>query len=102
MALGVLKCRVCGKKYKGCRTSHPNDGVFRWQDVACCPEHGAEYLRQVLEARGELVSEPERKTEEVKATAKKSESTEATDNVVKAEKKVEEKPTQHKKKFNKE
>ena len=61
MALGVLKCRVCGKEYKGCRTSHPNDGVFRWQDVACCPEHGAEYLRQVLEARGELVSEPEQK-----------------------------------------
>ena len=25
--------------------------MFRYQDVACCPEHGAEYLAQVEAAR---------------------------------------------------
>lgn len=54
MANGWLKCRICGKEYKGCRTIKNPDCVFRWQDVACCPEHGAEYLEAVLVSRGEL------------------------------------------------
>ena len=44
-------CRVCGKQYVACAT--PNYGVFRYTDVACSKECGQEYLRQVLEARGE-------------------------------------------------
>lgn len=44
-------CRVCGKQYKACRTANKLDGVFHWQEVACSPECGAEYLRKVTEAR---------------------------------------------------
>ena len=45
-------CRVCGKQYVACAT--PGLGVFRYTDVACSKECGQEYLRQILEARGEL------------------------------------------------
>ena len=59
MALGIKICRVCGKEYEACHTLRPNlNGEFRWQEVACCEEHGAEYLRRVLEARGERPAEP--------------------------------------------
>ena len=44
-------CRVCGKTYKACLTPKANPNEFRWQDVACSPECGKEYLRRVLEAR---------------------------------------------------
>lgn len=45
-------CRVCGKSYEACRTAKRDlTGVFHWQEVACSPECGAEYLRQVTEAR---------------------------------------------------
>lgn len=57
MAATKLKCRVCGKEYEGCRTMKRPAGVFRWQDVACSPECGEEYLRQVLTARGQLPAE---------------------------------------------
>ncbi len=52
MAKAIRKCRVCGAEYEYCHTFKPGDG-FRWQDVACCPEHGSEYFRRVLEARKE-------------------------------------------------
>ena len=59
MAIGIKVCKVCGKEYEACHTLRPNmNSEFRWQDVACCPEHGAEYLRQILISRGELVEEP--------------------------------------------
>lgn len=52
MATAVKTCRVCGKSYEACRTmTNRAAGVFRWQEVACSPECGAEYLRQVTEAR---------------------------------------------------
>lgn len=58
MAKGLRVCKVCGKEYEGCHTQRPNlNNEFRWQDVACCPEHGAEYLRQILISRGELQPE---------------------------------------------
>lgn len=67
MAIGVKVCKVCGKEYEACHTLRPNmNSEFRWQDVACSPEHGAEYLRQILISRGELVEEPV-KTEEINA-----------------------------------
>lgn len=59
MAIGIKVCKVCGQEYEACHTLRPNlNNEFRWQDVACCPEHGAEYLRQILISRGELVEEP--------------------------------------------
>lgn len=44
-------CKVCGKEYPYCKTVIKDD-TFRWQDVACCPEHGSVYLAQILESRG--------------------------------------------------
>lgn len=43
-------CRVCGRQYKTCAMLYKST-VFRWQDVACCPEHGAEYLKAIQESR---------------------------------------------------
>lgn len=43
-------CKVCGKVYESCRTQNTT-GAFRWQDVACCKEHGEQYLAQLMQAR---------------------------------------------------
>ena len=51
MATGIKVCKICGKEYECCKTVRHVDGVFRWQDVACCVEHGQEYLSLVLKAR---------------------------------------------------
>ena len=51
MATATLKCRVCGKEYEACRDAKRVDGVFRWQDVACSPEHGAIYLDLIRKSR---------------------------------------------------
>lgn len=59
-------CRVCGKAYTACRTTS-NPAVFRWQDVACSPDCGEEYLRRVVAARAPKTAqkkyEPRRKHE---------------------------------------
>ena len=53
MAIGTKVCRVCGKEYEACHTLRPNlNNEFRWQDVACCVEHGAIYFEKVMKARG--------------------------------------------------
>lgn len=49
-----LTCRVCGKEYDCCHSQKSAPGVYRWFDVACCPEHGEVYLKQILASRGEL------------------------------------------------
>lgn len=49
-----MTCKVCGKIYTPCRSVYGYSGVFNWQEVACSPECGEEYLRQVMIARGEL------------------------------------------------
>lgn len=51
MATATLECRVCGKEYEACRSARRVDGVFRWQDVACCAEHGAIYLDRIRKSR---------------------------------------------------
>lgn len=50
MAKATKICKVCGKEYPYCKTFRDDD-MFRWQDVACCPEHGSEYFAQVLAVR---------------------------------------------------
>ncbi len=52
MAKGYRQCRVCGKEYEYCQTFRPF-APFRWQDVACCPEHAEEYLARVAAAAEE-------------------------------------------------
>lgn len=48
MPKATRKCRICGATYEACRSY---DGTFQWQVVACCPEHGSQYLEKVLAAR---------------------------------------------------
>lgn len=52
MASRTKKCKICGKEYKYCKSEVPS-GTYRWNDVACCKEHGEEYLRRVMSARTE-------------------------------------------------
>jgi hypothetical protein len=52
MATAMIKCRVCGKEYPACHSLRRGDTTFRWQEVACSPECGAEYLRQINISRG--------------------------------------------------
>lgn len=63
MATAVKKCRVCGKSYEACRTVSKTPGVFRWQEVACSPDCGAEYLRRVMAARSPAPVVPEHSEE---------------------------------------
>lgn len=63
MARFIKTCRVCGKEYEACRTPRV-DGVYHWQEVACCPEHGAIYLEEVLRARGIITEEEPDEVEE--------------------------------------
>ena len=51
MGTAMKQCRVCGKEYEACRSANRIAGVFRWQEVACSEECGAEYLRQINESR---------------------------------------------------
>ncbi|MBP5463310.1 MAG: hypothetical protein J6Y20_14485 [Lachnospiraceae bacterium] len=53
MANSTRICKVCGKEYPYCKTELKDGNIFRWQDVACCQEHGAEYFALVAKARGE-------------------------------------------------
>lgn len=53
MATATKICKVCGKEYEYCHTVRQVSGVFRYQDVACCPEHGSIYLEKVLASRAE-------------------------------------------------
>ena len=57
MPKGIRTCKICGNEYPYCKTERPT-GLFRWQDVACCPEHAAEYFEQIAIARGEKIVEP--------------------------------------------
>lgn len=53
MAKAIKVCRVCGKEYEACVT-RPAFNTFRWQDVACSPECGSEYLRRIMISRGQI------------------------------------------------
>ena len=64
MASVFKTCKVCGKQYEYCHTNRPA-GLFRWQDVACSPECGAEYFKRIAISRGEYEDE---NTDNVDAT----------------------------------
>ena len=72
MATGTKVCKICGREYECCKTVRHVEGVFRWQDVACCVEHGQEYLDLVLKARS---SAPSASAEADTAAAKALEDT---------------------------
>lgn len=56
MAKGFKECKVCGKMYECCTTERSTD-IYRWQDVACSPEHGAIYFAKIAESRGTVLPE---------------------------------------------
>lgn len=58
MAKEIKICRVCGERYEACRTSKVSN-AFRWQDVACSPGCGTEYLRRVKLSRESKSSQNE-------------------------------------------
>lgn len=64
MAKATRVCSICGKEYPYCKTFR-KEGVFRWQEVACCQEHGSQYFAEVLAARAasRARKEPEQTTE---------------------------------------
>lgn len=71
MATATRKCKICGLEYPYCKTVY-KPGVFRYQDVACSPEHGSEYLAQVEAARANptsnnAVKSPSQKVDEFEA-----------------------------------
>ena len=47
----VRKCRVCGKEYEACPPPYMEINPYRWQDVACCVEHGMEYFEMIEASR---------------------------------------------------
>ena len=51
MATAMKKCKVCGCEYEYCHTARRVAGDFRWQDVACSPEHGSIYLARIEASR---------------------------------------------------
>lgn len=51
-------CRVCGNAYEACKSLKHNN-TFRWQEVACSPECGAEYFRRIQISRGIISTESE-------------------------------------------
>lgn len=61
MATATKVCKVCNKTYEYCRTLKRIEGVFRWQEVACCPEHGSIYLSKIRASRtaSKPVAEPQ-------------------------------------------
>lgn len=52
MANGTRICKICGAEYPYCKTAYV-PGAFRYQDVACCAEHGSEYLAKITASREE-------------------------------------------------
>ena len=55
MASATKKCKVCGATYEYCKTHRRNENVFRWQDVACCMEHGLIYLERIRTSRNKPI-----------------------------------------------
>ena len=51
MAAAKRKCKVCGCEYECCHSAKRTEKVFRWQDVACSPEHGSIYLAKIEASR---------------------------------------------------
>lgn len=54
-------CKVCGKEYPWCSSFENSTKMFRWQNVACCVEHGGQYFAEVLRSRGEDIPDVVRK-----------------------------------------
>lgn len=56
--MGRMKvCKICGAEYLPCANPLVRVGEKnRWQDVACCVEHGAEYFAQIAKSRDKFTA----------------------------------------------
>lgn len=61
-------CKICGNEYEYCHTFR-RDTIFRWQDVACCVEHGNEYFARIAASRGDAPASKPVEVESVDAEA---------------------------------
>ena len=63
MAKVTKKCRLCGKTYEVCLPPFMEVNTHRWQDVACCVEHGIDYFAMIEASRSKAcapaIIEPE-------------------------------------------
>ena len=66
------ECRICGKEYEACSALFHKAGQFVWQEVACSPECGAEYLRRIQVSRG-LIPDTPPQAEEQQAVEEQAE-----------------------------
>ena len=69
MASKYRNCRVCGAPYKECKSIRPDSDIFNWREVACSPECGNIYFKQILESRAEqstTATKSKRKTSKAK------------------------------------
>lgn len=64
MSKTIRICKVCGKPYEYCYTRNIPDDTFRWQNVACCPEHGMQYFKMIEESRKAVKDEDRSKDKE--------------------------------------
>ena len=46
-------CKICGVEYPYCHTNIPSQ--YRWQDVACCKEHAAQYFAEIAASRNQSI-----------------------------------------------
>ena len=51
MGANTRVCRVCGKKYEGCKTPRIAGTNLNWREVACSYECGQEYLLRIMISR---------------------------------------------------
>lgn len=52
----IKTCRVCGDTYEACNSVRTGDKTFNWREVACSPECGAIYLKQINESRNHMAA----------------------------------------------
>ena len=64
MATATKICKVCGKEYPYCHSLRLDTNIFRWQDVACSPEHAATYFANIEASRSGANAKPEEPQEE--------------------------------------
>lgn len=67
MAIQKKVCKVCGEEYVACSNAH-HTSTYRWQDVACCEEHGRQYLRDIMKSRGMIAAVEQATSDEAQCT----------------------------------
>ena len=85
MATGIRKCKICGKEYQYCKTNRKAN-IFRYQDVACCPEHGSQYFAKIEASRAPKKDESSLKKTKKRVCNKGAESYHDDENLIRINK----------------